>query len=392
MRQVFANVPTIYGFSSMAPLGPTAAALLTRHFLSSGAGEVGSGRPSSRRVGRFAACPMVVAAGLTDADPQAAYRQDNCQFADDRLSTAQKLEFIHRLLDREMAEVRMFIERIEELAASISESERRTPEVARALDAIAGDRAARTRYLEFARDTDLPATRARMLKLANTLGWLSAAELRAEMIEMFGQRLARSTVGAADVDLACSLNESHELDQDVGRLQVSPSQAVKAGHAAALACLGSAESHARVLAALTSGDDADVEIAQVYLYHRPITEVNELRAIGKGITRMADPAAQVHAIDTLARHRLSDRETLDELVRLFTVTKSPAVQTAIANALIRADYRALATLDLVGTLRLHRLKSPPGEDPIDVLIRRLEASVGPAAGHVESLSNNRRNA
>src|SRR5438477_1257511 len=32
MRQIFANVPVIYGFSSKAPLGPTAATLLDRYF------------------------------------------------------------------------------------------------------------------------------------------------------------------------------------------------------------------------------------------------------------------------------------------------------------------------------------------------------------------------
>src|SRR5713101_7677627 len=44
MRLIFKDVPTIYGFSSVAPLGPTAAFFLDRYFQSSGTGEVGSGR------------------------------------------------------------------------------------------------------------------------------------------------------------------------------------------------------------------------------------------------------------------------------------------------------------------------------------------------------------
>ena len=104
MRQIFMNVPAIYGFSSVAPVGPAAAAILGRYFQAAGTGEIGSGRASSRLLGHFAGHAMVVASGLTDADPQAAYRRDICQFADDRLSAAQKLGFIHRLLGREMAE------------------------------------------------------------------------------------------------------------------------------------------------------------------------------------------------------------------------------------------------------------------------------------------------
>ena len=39
MRQIFTNVPVIYGFSSKAPLGPTAATLLDRYFQTSDSSE-----------------------------------------------------------------------------------------------------------------------------------------------------------------------------------------------------------------------------------------------------------------------------------------------------------------------------------------------------------------
>jgi hypothetical protein len=49
------------------------------------------------------------------------------------------------------------------------------------------------------------------------------------------------------------------------------------------------------------------------------------------------------------------------------------VQRAIAGVFIRSDYRSLPRQDLVRMLREHRIKSPDGEDLIDVLIRRLQA-------------------
>jgi hypothetical protein len=191
---------------------------------------------------------------------------------------------------------------------------------------------------------------------------------------MIGDQLARNAVGPADVDLACVLNKGHELDQELYRLQLSPTQADKAANAAVLACLGNSEAHARVLRALTSSNDEEVQIAQVYLRYQPIADVNELREIMSGIARMNGSNAQVRALDTLADQHLSDPESMKELTRLFSIAESAGVQTAIAGVLIRADYKAIATPDLVRTLRQSRLKSSDGADLIDALIRRLQAS------------------
>ncbi len=371
MRRIFMNVPVIYGFSSLAPLGPTAAMLLNRYFESAPVAAVGSGRANPKLLSHFAVNSMTVTSGVSDSDPQAAYRREVCQFVDDRLTPAEKLAFIHGLLRRDVAEARMFLERIERLFASLSESERQSRSFAEALGEITGDHVARDRYLRFAEDADLPRIRARMIDLAGTLGWLSPADQRAEQVRMIGDLIARGTIGSSDVELICSLNQGHELDQESYRLKPSPLQAGKVNNAAALACLGSAEGRARVLQALTSRDDAEVQIAEVYLGHRPITNVDELRVIANGITRMTQSGAQVRALATLARHRLSDRQSLDELARLFPAAGSVDVQRAIAAVLIRADDRAIAKPEVALALSQHRLKSPDGNDIIDILIRRL---------------------
>ena len=190
MRRIFMNVPVIYGFSSVAPLGPTAAMLLGRYFQPSSIGEVGSGRASPRLLGHFASESMIAVSGLSESDPRAAHRREVCQFIDDRSSPAEKLGFIHDLLHRDMAEVRMFLERIEGLFASLTESERQDPAFTAALDAIARDHVARDRYLRFAEDADLPRIRARMIRLAGTLEWLSPAEQRVELVRMIGDLLS----------------------------------------------------------------------------------------------------------------------------------------------------------------------------------------------------------
>jgi hypothetical protein len=267
----------------------------------------------------------------------------------------------------------MFLERIEALFASLGESERQTPSFSQALDEITQDNVARDRYLRFAEDADAPPIRARMIQLAGMLGWLSPQDQRAELVRMIGDLLLRKSIGAAEVDLICSLNRDHELDQERYRLSVTTLQADKVTHAAALACLGSGEGRARVLQALTSRDDAEVQIAEVYLEHRPITDVGELRVLASEITRMTGSSAQVRALDTLARHRLSDHQSLDELARFFPTAESVDVQRAIAAVFIRSDYRLLPKPEMVRVLSQSRLKSTNGDDIIDILIRRLQA-------------------
>jgi hypothetical protein len=374
MRMIFKDVPVLYGFSSKAPLGRSAGPVLERWFQSGGAAEVATGRPSARLLGLFAPVSMTVASGMTASDPRASYRADVCQFSDDRTSTADKVEFVHRLLGREIAEVRMFLDAIETYVASLTDAQRHEPAVARALDAIVRDSAARTRYLDFVHDADQPSVRARMITIAQGLGWLTSAQHDAEMTGMLQTLVASGTAGPAEVDLVCALNADGRFSPYLPALRVTPAQADTAASAAMLACLGSAKGHARIVQALTSPNDDDVQLAQVYLRHRPIVDVNELRGVAAGIARMKDSAAQVRALDTLAALRLSDRQSLAEITRVFQSAKSVGVQRAVAGILIRSDYQELDKPELVATLRQARLKSSDGADLIDVLLRRLQAN------------------
>lgn len=377
MRHIFRDVPVIYGFSSKAPLGPAAASLLNRYFQTSAGTEIGSARASPKLLSLFSPVSMTVTAGSRDTDADAGFRQDACRFSDDRLSAAEKLAFVHALLDREMAEVRMFLDRIERYVATLSEADRQTPAVAQALREIARDKEARARYLAFAADADELAVRARMIELAASLDWLSPSEKRAQLMQAISDRLAKNAVGPAEIDLVCGLNKDHELDQERRRLQLSSQEANKVADSAILACLGSEQAHARILLALASPNDEEVEIAQVYLRHHPIADAAELRGVATAIVSMNASATQVRALDTLAQYELSDHEILAALAHLFSLAKSVDLQRAIAGVLIRSDYRTIAGPELARALREHRLKSPDGVDLIDVLIRHVEASYLP---------------
>ena len=372
LRHIFKDVPVLYGFSSKAPLGRVAGPLLERYFQTAPAGEVASGRASPTLLNLFGPSSMIAVAGLTDADPHASFRQDMCNLADNAPPAAQKVAFMHQVLQRDMSEVRMFLDHVERQAAALGPAQRANPAVAAALRDIERDTVTRERYLAFARDADEATVQARMMALARTLGWLTPAQEEDEFLHMVAERMAKGGLGATEVDLVCSRHQEREPTLARRVIATGAARPAKVTHSAVLACLGSEEAHERTLKALTSSSDDDVAIAQVYLRHRPLADQDEVRTVAAGIGRMTAAAAQVRALETLARQRVSDPQSLQEIARLFPQARSLEVQRAIAGILIRSDTRQLARADLARTLRQHRMRSPDGSDVIDLLIRLLQ--------------------
>jgi hypothetical protein len=373
MRRIFRNVPVIYGFSSKAPLGRYAGPVLDKYFQTAPAGEIASGKPSAKLLSLFSNVSMTVTSGVKDSDPQAAVRADSCHFADDRLSTTQKIAFMHELLKRDMAEVRMNLEQLEHFVAGMSPAQRFERKTAAAFAEIANDAGARDRYLEFARDADEPAVRTRMMAFARNVGWLTPAQEKAEFLRMLAERVDRGAVGRTEVDLACDRAGDSMGDPALQPLSAAILKSGNVAQVAALACLGNAEAHARVVRAVTSTNADDIAIAQDYLRHRPLTNVADVRAIASAIARMPASAAQVRALESLAQQRISDPESLRAIAALFPLAKSVDSQRAIAGILIRSDHRVLGQADLARSLKQYRIKSPDGDDVIDALIRVLQA-------------------
>jgi hypothetical protein len=372
MRHIFKDVPVIYGFSSKAPLGRYAGPLLDRYFQSAPTGEIGSGQVHSKLVELFAPVSMTVTTGLKDSEPQGRVRAETCRFLDERLAPERKVAFMHELLQRDPTEVRMYLGHIERFAASIGPVQRALPKTAAAFASIAADGRARQRYLEFARDADEASVRTRMMALARNFGWLTPAQEQAEFVQMIADRVNRGTLGRDEVDLACTRGRV-DGESALGTLPAMALKTGKVAAAAALACLGSAEAHAQVVRAVTTASPDEITIAQAYLRRRPLADRGEMRSIASGIGRMASPAAQVRALESLAQQPLADAETLRAIAGLFPQARSVDVQRAIARILIRADHGLLGRAELSRTLRQHRLKSPDGEDVIDALIRVLQA-------------------
>jgi len=369
MRRLFAGVPAIYGFSGPAPVGSTAAMLLNRYFDTGAANEIGTGRASSRLLATFSRNSMVSIAGLRPGDARMPYRRQVCGFYDERQGPGEKLAAIHAMMKRDMGEARGFFERIENFLAFLTEDERHSATFTQALAQISADDAIRGRFLAQARG-ERPEMRARMVKVAATLGWLTQAQERDEQLRIASDLIARDAVGYAEVDLVCSMNSDGALDAAAARSPLANLADSQVSHAAVLACLGRHDAHERVLRALVSGDERDVRIAQAYLRNRPVADTRELRAIAAGIPQSGSQAAQVRALETLARLNITDRETIEQLAHVFADAKSINVQRAIAEVFLRSDARALPKAELASLVRRHKLK---GDDLIDQLLRKLQS-------------------
>jgi hypothetical protein len=137
-----------------------------------------------------------------------------------------------------------------------------------------------------------------------------------------------------------------------------------------LACLGDAEARQLVIDALARGRDADADVAQVLLHHRPLADAKEVRHVASSLERMASTEALTRALAALAARPLVDDATYATLTRLFPATRSLAVQRAIAGVLVRSDYDGADRREVAGMLLRHRIHASE-RDVIDVLIRRL---------------------
>ncbi len=371
MRLIFPSVPVIYGFSSTAPLGAVAGPVLDRYLRQSRGREFGRGQPSQRLLGAFEPFGMTATRGVTASDRLAGARSDMCHFADERLSVGTRLSFVHHLLQRDAAESRLYLDRIEELRRSLGPEVRQRPAVAGVLEDIARDEGARERVLDYARRTDNPEVRLRMLNLARDADWLSEDQRRAEIRQMFVDLHRLPEPGISDVGLACSVNRGGEFDE-IGRDGLLDEAAgTTAGHMALRACLGSTKDQQRVLDSLLGADPKGQQVARAYLRQRPIATVAERSRLVDRIAALESAEAQVRALDVLGRNRLSDPDVLGRLVTLYANAGSAQVQAAVARVLIRSDRSRLAPSELLRSLRSHRRP-----DATDSIIDALLAAVG----------------
>ena len=360
MRRLFPNVPVIYGFSSLAPFGRIAGPMLERFFESGGTEEVGTGVASDRLLKLFGPASMTVAAGANE--------DAMCRYHDERIAAAARFATLAGELQGDMPQARMAFERVEKFLADVAPAQREDAGFVAAREAIAADAGAKASYLALVRSTVDPALRVRMASVALDIGWLDAAGHRAELARTIRDVVAADAIDFGEVELICALNKDDALAQELATFRVGTLAPPRAARAAAGACMGDASARQSALRALASADERDVRVAQALLRHRPITDAAELRRVAAGIAGMKASAAQVRALETLARHHVADAEILDRLATLYSRARTIEVQRAIAEVFLRSSLDGIDTHALAERLQRDRLRADP---LVDTLIARL---------------------
>jgi hypothetical protein len=351
MQRLFPNVPVIYGFSSLAPYGRVAGPLLERFFNAGGARDIGTGVPSESLLKLFGPASMTLTRGAAE-DP-------SCRFHDDRVSAARKLDWLAAELAGEMPAARMAFERLEKFLAALTRGERDSPDFVAVRASLAADARSRDGYLALLRATSDPALRVRMAAVANDIGWLDVGAHRAELARTIRDVVASDAVDFGEVDLICALNKDDALANELRLFNVATILPAHSAGAAAGACTGDPRSRESTLRALSSGDERDVRMAQAFLRHRPITDADELRRVAAGISSMKASAAQVRALETLARQHVADPQVLERLAALYSRARTPAVQRAVAEVFLRSDLAAIDAPALAARLLRDRLREDP---------------------------------
>jgi hypothetical protein len=362
MRRLFPGVPVIYGFSSLAPYGRVAGPLLERFFESGGGDDVATGRASERLLKLFGPSSMTIAEGLAE--------NTSCSYHDERISAARKLVSLAAELAGDMPEARMAFARVEKFLEDLTAEQRENPGFAAARRDLIADTASREAYLALVRATVDPALRVRMAAVGRDIGWLDEAGHRAELAHTIRDVVAADAIDFGEVDLICALNKNDALATELRLFNVATITPAHAARAAAGACLGDAGARANALRALASTDERDVRMVQAFLRHRPITDAAELRKVAAGIAAMKASAAQVRALETLARHHVADAEVLERLAALYSRARAVDVQRAIAEVFLRSDLGAIDARGLATRLQRDRI-APDGL--IDTLIARLNS-------------------
>jgi hypothetical protein len=208
LRRVFAGVPRIYGFESVAPSGEYSAPMLERYFRTTGdyrhhLDEVARDAGGTNRalLAAFRDSSLVQASGLSSSEPAAHERDLICALYDESRPVKQRLEIVRGFTER--ADILAFVPSIQVFV------DRHPPdamkgEERRAFDAIRSNAAARERVRTLVRQLDVSALQLELAHFAVQMGWMTREEFSALAVDTARQLLRRPVTDEV-VDVMCEL-------------------------------------------------------------------------------------------------------------------------------------------------------------------------------------------
>ena len=216
LRRIFAGVPRIYGFSSVAPRGEYTAPMLARYLRATPdyAAALRIRRATRRRnralLSAFKGTSLTQTVGLTPTEPGAIDRTHICALYDETRPLAERLRIAYGLLVR--PDALRFVPTVE-VFLSRHPSEQFSPVERSIFAEIQHLDAARHDVLEIVRQLDVSALKLELAHFAVLVGWLDQDEFHAMAVDAAHQLLEQH-LSAEVVDIMCAITKHESLRAD----------------------------------------------------------------------------------------------------------------------------------------------------------------------------------
>lgn len=260
LRRIFAGVPRLYGFASVAPLARYTAPMLERYlhavpdYRAALAAPGADGRRNAALLAAFAGTALIQTRGMTAAESAATQRAALCALYDEGRSVEERLRIAYGLLARSDAlayvpTVQVFLSR--HPPGGYGAAERSVLAEIQALDET------RATVLGLLPQLQASALQLELAHFAALVGWLHPAEFHALAVRSARQLLAEP-VSDETSDIICVIAEHASLRDDFGVEQIPERVYGDPRGLRLLACLAPSDPRVapRVLPALAPGDPA----------------------------------------------------------------------------------------------------------------------------------------
>lgn len=301
MRRMFAGVPRIYGFSSVAPLGQFTAPPLREYFRRKGdyarfLEKAGRDSPTNEELrAAFTGMGIVQARGVDPDEPIGKDRALVCRLYDDAEPVRARLEIVRDLFERD--DVLSFVPTVEVFFGR-NPPDRFSGRERDIFAEIQSIEAARREITDLVNQSDLSVLKMQMANLARLLGWISPDE-HEELAEEALKQLLAQPLSTEVADIGCELSQYTPTGTDLRPEDIPDQLLWHAEGYRLLDCLAPADRNIsqRMLRGLGNIDEA-TRVWTVYALwrRRPLDDVVLVRLAAALNDSSADVSGRVRRI------------------------------------------------------------------------------------------------
>jgi hypothetical protein len=258
LRRVFAGVPRIYGFSSVAPRGEVTAPKISRYLRAQGdyaSALERQGTATARNhalLASFKGTSLTQTDGLSPSEAGAADRQNICTLYDQKRSVTERLRIAYGLLMR--PDALSFVPTLE-VFLSRNPPERMTATERAIFLQIRGLNGTRDAVLDLVRRLKVSALRLELAHFAMLVGWLEHAEFRRLAVDS-ARQLLRQQFSSEVVDIMCNITKKEPLHSTFTDEDIAPGLYLEPEGLRLLSCVAPSDQRvsARIVPGLRSTD------------------------------------------------------------------------------------------------------------------------------------------